>query len=358
MRLRGLGRLDPAVLVAALGEVVRRHEPLRTTYPEVEGRPVLRIASELDLALPLVDLSALPGRRREAEWRLVADAEARCPFDLAHGPLIRTVLVRLSSGASGSEHLLLLGLHHIAADGWSMGVLVREAAALYAAFSAGLPSPLPPLALRYSEYALWQRERLAGGELAADLAYWRQALASAPSGLDLPADRLRPAITSGRGGSRPLALPADLAADLHGLARKLGATLFMTVLAGYGALLARLTGQEDLVVGSPIANRNRLESEPLIGLLINTLALRLDLSGDPPFTGLLERSREAALGAYAHQDLPFEKLVEELAPVRDTGRTPFFQVMLVLQNAPLPALGLPGCSSNRWTWRAGRRSST
>ncbi|MEA2692845.1 MAG: hypothetical protein QOJ16_2232, partial [Acidobacteriota bacterium] len=342
VRLRGSGRLDPAALAAALCEVVRRHEPLRTTYPETAGHPEPRIAPGLELALPLIDLSRLPALEREPEWRRLAGEEARLPFDLALGPLIRTALVLLSPETSGSEHLLILNLHHIAADGWSMGVLVREITTLYEAFSAGRPSPLPPLALRYSEYALWQREQLAGGGLAADLAYWREALAGAPAGLDLPADQPRPAIRGTRGGSRPLLLPAELAAALPKLARSQGVTLFMTLLAGFGALLARLSGQEDLVVGTPIANRNRLESEPLVGLLVNTLALRLDLSGDPSFGDILGRARETTFGAYAHEDLPFEKLVEELAPVRDSGRTPFFQVMLSLQNAPLPSLTLPG----------------
>ncbi len=333
------GRLDVPALAAALSEVVRRHEALRTTFRSVDGLPVQVIAPPSPQPLPLVDLTALPAARREEETRRLAALEAQRPFDLARGPLVRSGLVRLE----GERHALLLTMHHVVADGWSTGVLVRELVALYAAAAAGRPSPLPELEIQYPDFAVWQRSWLRGEVLAAEIAWWKERLAEPPP-LNLPTDRPRPPISSFRGGAAVLTLPQELAGALRTLAQRQGATLYMALLAGWKALLCRTTGQEDLLVGAPIANRNRAEIEGLIGFFVNTLALRTSLAGDPGFRELLERVRETTLGAYAHQDLPFEKLVEELHPERDTSRNPLFQVALLLQNFPMPELRLPGLS--------------
>ncbi|HEV7514904.1 MAG TPA: condensation domain-containing protein, partial [Thermoanaerobaculia bacterium] len=322
--VRLVGPLDVPAFAAALGEVVRRHETLRTGFREgqheMAGWPVQVIAAWSPPELAVVDLSVLsggPGGAREAAIRRLAGEEAGRPFDLAQGQPLRVALLR----QSGSLHVLLLTVHHIAADGWSMEVLVRELPALYGAFCAGRRSPLPELPLQYADFAVWQRAWLSGATLEAQTAYWRQALAGAPI-LDLPTDRPRPAVRSSRGAGRKMALPPCLSADLRRFARGQGATPFMVLLAAFEILLGRLDGQEDLLVGSPIANRNHREIEGLIGFFVNTLVLRADLSGDPDFLTFLGRTREATLSAYAHQDLPFEKLVEELAPVRDGSRTP------------------------------------
>ncbi|MDP9122454.1 MAG: amino acid adenylation domain-containing protein, partial [Acidobacteriota bacterium] len=241
-----------------------------------------------------------------------------------------------------AEHVLLFALHHIVSDGWSLGVLVREVTALYTAFSSGRPSPLPELPMQYSDFAAWQRSWLSGGVLGGELQYWRDRLSGAPPVLELPADRRRPAVQSFRGAIRQLSLSPALSGALLALSRQEGATLFMTLLAALGTLLSRLTGQIDLTVGTVIAGRNRLEIEPLIGFFVNTLVLRPDLSGNPAFAELLVRVRRETLAAHAHQDLPFEKLVLELAPERSLAHTPLFQVMLVLQNAAVGELLLPG----------------
>ncbi len=340
------GALEPALLAAALGEEVRRHEVLRTTFQVAAGRPVQVVAPALPLALPLVDLADLPGARGESEATRLATAEARRPFDLERGPLLRASLLRLAA----TEHVLLLTLHHIAADGWSLGVLLGEVAALYGALLSGRPSPLPDLAVQYADYALWQRGWLTGEVLAGELRHWRERLAGAPEVLDLPLDRPRPAVHSFHGGHRSVALPAALAEPLAALSRRSGATLFMTLLAAWKALLARHSGQLDIVVGTPIANRTRTEIEGLIGFFVNTLVLRTDLSGRPGFAGLLSRVRETALAAYSHQELPFEKLVAELTPERHLEHTPLFQVMFVLGERPagqeespqLPGLRMSG----------------
>ncbi|MFL6203249.1 MAG: amino acid adenylation domain-containing protein, partial [Thermoanaerobaculia bacterium] len=335
--LRFRGDLDVAALEAAFGEVVRRHEVLRTALVKGGLRPEQKVVPWSPWRLAALDLSALPESRREPLWRRLAEAEAARPFDLTRPPLLRTLLLRLGE----REHVLVLTFHHAAADGWSLGVCLREVAALYSAFLQGRTSPLPDLPMQYGDFAVWQREWLRGEVLEGQLGYWRQALAGLPGALELPADRPRPAIASHRGRRREAALHDD---DLEALAARLGATPFMVLLAAFETLLARLSGQEDVVVGSPIANRNRLETEGLIGFFVNTLALRLDLAGDPTFEQAVERAREATLGAYAHQDLPFEKLVEELVPERDPSRTPVFQVLFALQNAPLGDLSrsLPG----------------
>jgi amino acid adenylation domain-containing protein len=335
--VRMQGRLDAQAFERSLDEIVVRHEALRTTFPAVDGQPTQSVAPTLPLALPVIDLRGFSQDERETQSRLLAAEEARRPFNLAKGPLLRVKLLRLGE----EDHVALLTMHHIVSDGWSMGVLLREVAALYEAYSQGMRSPLDELPIQYADYAVWQREWLSGEVLEAQLAYWRRQLAGLPI-LNLPTDHPRPVVQGYRGAAESLQLPASLTDSLKELSQRNGVTLFMTLLAAFQTLLMRHTGQEDVTVGSPVANRGRAELEGLIGLFINTLALRTDLSGDPSFTELLGRVREAALGAYAHQDLPFERLVEELQPERDLGRHPLFQVMMVLQNAPGIAPELPG----------------
>ncbi|HVS00840.1 MAG TPA: amino acid adenylation domain-containing protein, partial [Thermoanaerobaculia bacterium] len=318
------GALDTAALERALTEVVRRHEALRTTFPEVDGRPVQRVLPD---ARPAFEIVNLPGTALD-----VAAAAARRPFDLAAGPLLRVLLIRCSP----EEHLLALYLHHIVSDGWSMRVLLREVEALYTGAS------LPELPVQYPDYAVWQRRWLAGEELERQLAFWRRHLAGAPEALDLPTDHPRPAIQLYGGAAEPLAWSADLVADVRAAAHREGATLFMAVLAGFAALLSRYSGQEDLVVGTPVANRRQAEVEGLIGFFVNTLPLRVGLEGGPSSRDLLARVRDAALEVYAHQDVPFERLVEELSPRRDLSRSPLFQVMLTLEDGTPEVLRLPG----------------
>ncbi|HKH46431.1 MAG TPA: amino acid adenylation domain-containing protein, partial [Thermoanaerobaculia bacterium] len=322
--LRLEGSLAAPALAAALNEIVRRHEALRTTFPAVDGRPVQAIAPAPSIPLACIDLTGLAAGARWEEVRRVAEEEAGRPFDLAAGPLLRVRLLRLAP----DQHALLLNLHHIVADGWSLGVLVRELGVLYAAALEGRPSPLPELPVQYADYGVWQRRWLAG-EQEFQLAYWRQRLANAPEELSLPLDRPRPAVSRHRGAMLPWSLSRELTQVLRVLARNESVTLFMLLLTGLQSVLFRMTGQHDLTLGTPVANRSRSEVEGLIGLFVNTLVLRGDLSGDPIFLLALERVREATLGAYGHQDLPFEKLVEALAPERSRSRTPLFQVMLV-----------------------------
>ena len=324
------GRLNVAALRRALNEVVARHESLRTTFPAGNGQPMQAIAPQVVCDLPLIDLTSVPAERREAEVRRLATEQAREPFDLARGPLLRARLLHLAE----DEHVLILMLHHIVADGWSVGVLFRELGTLYEAFSQGQDSPLPEPAIQYADYALTQSEWLQGAVLERELAYWRAQFRTLPAPLQLPADRPRPAVPSHAGARVHFKLPPELRDRLEELSRSQGATLFMTLLAAFKVLLAQYTGQEDIVVGTPIAGRTRAETEGLIGCFVNTLALRTDLSDDPTFRQLVARVREVALGAYAHQELPFERLVEELQPERDTSQAPLFNVMFVLQNVP------------------------
>jgi amino acid adenylation domain-containing protein len=342
--MRLSGPLDGAALERSLREIVRRHEVLRTTFPSARGQPAQVIAQDLPLRLPLTDLGGLPEGEREAEARRLAAEVARAPFDLACGPLLRVKLVRLGD----EEHLFLVAMHHIVSDGWSIGVLNREVAALYGAYAAGGESPLPELPLQYADYAAWQRRRLQGAALQEQLDYWRGRLAGAPAALDLPTDRPRPAAPSYRGATLRFELPGSFAEAARALARREGCTLYMVLLAAFQALLHRYSGQDDFCVGTPIAGRGRPEAEGLVGCFVNTLVLRGDLSGDPSFAELLGRAREACLGAYAHQDVPFERLVEELQPKRDRSRSPLFQVMFALQNAPQQALELAGLRLAPW----------
>ncbi|HEY3110881.1 MAG TPA: amino acid adenylation domain-containing protein, partial [Chloroflexota bacterium] len=337
---RLVGPVEVGALARSLNAVVARHESLRTTFPADEGRPRQEVAPGMELPLDVEDLSGLAPAAREAAVRELARAEAARPFDLARGPLLRARLLRLGP----AEHVLLVTLHHIVTDGWSLGVLLRELTALYPAACRGELAALPPLPVQYRDYALWQRDRLQGPVLERQLAYWRERLAGAPAALELPTDRPRPPTQSFQGATATRRLPAVLVGRLRALAEREGATTFMALLAGFQALLGRYAGQSDVVVGTPIANRPRPELEGLIGFFANTLAVRADLSGAPSFRALLGRVKQSCLGAYAHQDLPFERLVEELRPERDPSRSPLIQTMFVYENAPRQPLTIPGLS--------------
>ncbi|HEX7242864.1 MAG TPA: amino acid adenylation domain-containing protein, partial [Longimicrobiaceae bacterium] len=339
LRLRGA--LDVAALRAGLDALVERHEPLRTTLAERDGEPVQVVGPASRAALPVVELGRLGAEAREREAERLAGAEAMRPFDLAAGPLLRTVLLR--TGAE--DHVVCLTLHHVVSDGWSMGVLVRELSAAYAAFGRGEEPRLPELPVQYADYAVWQRGWLSGAALEAQAGWWRERLAGAPPLLEVPTDRPRAAGQGVLAATHELTLPAATSRGLRALARREGATLFMTMLAGWQTLLARYAGQDDVVVGTPVAGRTRSELEGLIGFFVNMLALRADLSGEPTFADLLRRVREAALGAYAHQDLPFERLVAELATERGLTHAPVFQAVFSLdraEGAGEEGLSLPG----------------
>jgi non-ribosomal peptide synthetase component F/acyl carrier protein len=322
------GPLDAAVLERALAEVVRRHESLRTVFAEAGGVPVQRVLPWSGFHLPVFDLRDLAeDERRSAAERIVREPFVT-PFDLARGPLLRAVLARTGDG----EHLFAYDLHHIVSDGWSLGILFGELTALYAAFARGEPSPLADLPVQFGDYAAWERAWMRGEVLERQLAYWRGKLAGAPPLLELPTDRPRPARQSYRGAAEHLVLPADELAALHALGRGEGATLFMTLLAAFSLVLSRLSGQDDVVVGTPVAGRTRAETERLIGLFLNSLALRTDLSGDPSFRALLRQVRQTTLDAYAHQDLPFERVIDALVPKREMSHAPVLQVLLNLGN--------------------------
>jgi amino acid adenylation domain-containing protein len=335
-RLRG--HLDSAALHAAFQALVRRHEALRTSFQEQNGELTQLIHGAVELPLPLIDLGHLAPAEREAEARRLLIAEATRPFDLSQAPLLRLTLVRLAA----DEHLLLLVLHHIVADGWSMGVLVSELAQLYRAALEDREAALPALPIQYADYAAWQRQRLDGAGLERQLAYWRQALGEPQAPLDLPADRPRPAAMSGRGGRHRFSVERATASALHELCRQHGATLFMGLLGAFQIWLHAHSGRLDPIVGTDVANRGRAETEGVVGFFLNQLALRADLAGNPSFSALLARLRTQVLDAYSHQELPFDKLVEALNPVRSLAYSPLFQVKLVLQNQPEGALEMPG----------------
>jgi amino acid adenylation domain-containing protein len=332
------GRLDGAALAASLRQIVRRHEALRTTFAAAREGPVQVIHPRTAVDLPVADLRSLPAAGRAAVAQRLATGEARRPFDLVRGPLLRALLLRLED----ERHLAVLTMHHIVSDGWSMGVLVREIAALYPAFAAGSAPVLPELPVQYGDFAVWQRKRLQGEVLERDLAFWCERLAGAPGTLDLPADHPRPPLQTFRGAQVPVRLGPEIVAALRESGRASGHTLFMQILAAFEVLLQRWTGQDELLVGSPIAGRQRAETQGLIGCFVNTLALRADLGGDPTLGELLARVKETVLAAFTHQELPFGRLIEELHPQRDLSRSPLFQAMLVLQRAEAEALELPG----------------
>jgi amino acid adenylation domain-containing protein/non-ribosomal peptide synthase protein (TIGR01720 family) len=332
------GDLHVAALAAALHTVVCRHEALRTTFTDDGGEPRQVVAPEPAVPLPVLDLGALPSDGRLGTARRLSEQASGRPFDLKHGPLLRTTLLRLAP----DDHVLLLSMHHIVGDGWSMGVLLREVTECYRAARGARSARLPDLPVQYPDFAVWQREWLSGERLDGEIAYWRDQLAGAPTLLELPTDRPRPAVQTYRGANHAFTLPPRTYAAVRQLSGQEGATVFMTLLAAFAAVLGRHSGQEDVLVGAPIANRARPELEGLIGFFANTLVLRADLTGEPTFRQLLARLRETTLDAYAHQDLPFERLVEALAPERSTSHSPLVQVLFVLQNAPVAALDWPG----------------
>jgi amino acid adenylation domain-containing protein len=333
--VRIVGPLNMQALQQALNEILRRHESLRTRFAVSEGEPRQIIAPPSNLEFPFLDLSSVPEEQREDEARKIALVEAQTPFDLELGPLFRVKMLRLSN----DEHVLITNMHHIISDAWSIGVLMREASVLYQAFSTGRSSPLPELAIQYADYSAWQHEWLRGEVLEQQVSYWKQQLAGVEP-LYLPVDHPRPAVMSYRGAGEALSIPAEITMNLKKLGQAHGATLYMTLLAAFQVLLSRYSGQRDIAIGSPIAGRRQSELEPLIGFFINTLVLRTRISGELNFTQLLKQVRETTLQAYAHQDVPFEKLVEVLQPERDLGRTPLFQVMFTLQNTPPSGLQL------------------
>ncbi|HTK11515.1 MAG TPA: amino acid adenylation domain-containing protein, partial [Ktedonobacteraceae bacterium] len=329
--LRMHGALHVAALEQSLQALVERHESLRTTFHAQVGQPVQVIHPSVRILLPIIDLQGLAGEAREQEARRLAEQEANSPCHLEYGPLMRVRLLRLAT----AEHIVLLTMHHIISDGWSNDVFVRELAALYQACKSGLPSPLPPLSVQYADFASWQRQWLQGDVLDEKIHYWTEQLRDlAP--LDLPTDHLRPVVQSFRGAYESTLLPVDLYERLKSFSQDADVTLFMTLLATFQLLLMRYSGQADITVGTPIANRTRQELEELIGFFVNTLVLRTDLSGNPTFLELLHRVREVVLSAYLHQDVPFEKIVEVLRPERDLSRSPLFQVMFIWQNVPRP----------------------
>lgn len=332
------GPLQVDILRASVAEIVRRHESLRTNFvPAADGLAGIVVSDEVDVPVCLVDLTDLPEAQRQERADELMTREARRPFALGGEPLVRCLLLKRAE----TEHTFLLTMHHIVSDGWSMGVFCQELNALYEGFAAGNASPLPLLPIQYADYAIWQRQWLQGARLEEQVAYWRQQLSGSPAVLELPTDRPRPSVQTFRGATERFTLPPDLTDALRTLSRREGGTLYMTLLAAFGAVLSRYSRQEDISIGTPIANRTRAETEGLIGFFVNTLVMRLDLTGNPSLRTLLRRVREVALGGFAHQDLPFEQLVEILNPERDQSYSPLFQVMFVLQNAPVKA-ALPG----------------
>src|SRR5215212_958764 len=327
--VRFRGRLNVAALERSFREIERRHQILRTTFVVKDGSPVQLVSACRDSVINLVDLTGSGAKSEERAGELVAK-EAEEPFDLSRGPLLRVKLLQLGA----EDHILMLTMHHIISDGWSTNVLIRELTALYEAYSRGKPSPLEELPIQYADYAVWQRERLQEEEvLEEQLDYWRGQLPDVVSVLELPTATARAAMQTSRGAAHTTELPVKLSESLKDLSQRQGVTLFMTLLAAYNILLYRYCGQRDICVGSAIANRNRAEFEALIGFFVNTLVLRAQLRADQSFLEVLDQVREATLGAHAHQDVPFERIVEELAPDRTLTRSPLFQVMFNLQNA-------------------------
>ena len=331
------GHLNVNVLEHCFQTIIDRHDTLRTTFAAEDGEPVQCVAPRLLLQLPVIDLRHFSTHQQQRISRLLAIQTARKPFDLATGPLLRVALLRLND----QEHVGLLTLHHIICDGWSVGVFLSELTRLYAAYSTGSPSPLPVLPIQYADFAHWQRERLQGELLDAQVAYWRNQLAHVPV-LDLPTDHPRPGTLTYRGSYYRSTFPVCLTAPLKSLSQQHGCTLFMTLLSAFAVLLFRYSGQTDIPVGSPIANRTRAELAGLIGFFVNMLVMRMDLADDPPFLEFLSRTKDVALGAFANQDVPFENLVPEIEPRRTLNRTPLFQVAFALQNEPRPEVELSG----------------
>ncbi|HEV8494807.1 MAG TPA: condensation domain-containing protein, partial [Candidatus Angelobacter sp.] len=332
--LRLQGNLNAGVLEKVFAEIIRRHEVLRTVFVTLHDQPIQQILPDVAFSLPVIDLSDLP--LEEVKQHITQDAAQ--PFDLAQGPLLRVSLLKVSE----QDHTLLLNMHHSISDGWSTGILMSELATLYSAFLHNQPSPLPELSMQYADFATWQRNWLQGENLGRQASYWKQQLTGAPALLELPTDHPRPAVQTFNGHALSFNISPQLSQSLKDLSRQHNATPFMTLYAAFAVLLSRYSRQDDIVIGSPIAGRNRTEIEGLIGFFVNTLALRTDLSANPTFSELLEQVQHTTLDAYAHQDLPFEKLVEELRPERTLSYAPIFQVMFVLQNTLGERLQIPG----------------
>jgi aspartate racemase len=343
------GDLNASVLEQSLNEIIRRHEPLRTYFVSVDGVPVQKIAPLQQFKIPVVDLQRLSETSRRSELSRLASLDAAQPFDLTHAPLMRATLVKLGQ----NEHVFLFNVHHIAFDGWSVGVFIREMSVIYKAFLKGEPSPLPELSIQYVDFAAWQRAWMQGDVFRVQLDYWKTRLGGFLPVLELPFDRPRPAVQTYNGGNYIFTLSRRLTDSLKALSQQEDVTLFVTLLAAFQVLLLRYTEQEDMVVGTPIANRNQPEIEGLLGFFLNVLVMRTDLSGNPTVRELLRRVHETALGAYAHQDLPFEKLVEELNPERYLSHSPVFQVLFSLLNQPMQPLELPGVAPSRLEYHDG-----
>ncbi len=331
------GRLDVAVLERSFNEIIRRHEVLRTTFTTVEETPVQAIAPTATLKLSVVDLQGLSEQEQSLQVQELAITEQLKPFDLTKGLLLRATIVQL-----GSSHVLLLTMHHIISDGWSMGIFIKELSSLYQAFVAGSPSPLPELPIQYADFTIWQRQWLQGEVRQNQIDYWKQQLAGTPPLLELPTDRPRSSVQTFLGRSFSFQIDSQLTQKLKLLSQKSGATLFMTLLAAFATLLFRYSGQEDILVGTPIANRNHQEIESLIGFFVNTLVMRTRMFGNPSFSKLLTQVRSYAMDAYTHQDVPFEQVVEGLQLERNLSHSPLFQVVFALQNAPMEQLEMPG----------------
>ena len=332
------GALDVRALELSLNEIIRRHEVLHTIFDTVAGHPVQRVEPFTPMSLRTMNLSDVPQEERSPTLEQLAAEESQRPFDLARGPLTRALLVVLGE----QEHALLLTLHHIVSDGWSMAILCREMQALYEAFASGVSMPLPALPIQYADFAVWQREHLQGAVLDQQLSYWRKQLANVSSVLELPSDRPRQEIASFRGARVTFQWSKELTQQLKTLSQREGVTLFMVLLAAFDALLYRYSGQADIAVGTAIANRNREETEGLIGFFVNMLVMRTDVSGNPTFLELLQRVKQLTLAAYQHQDVPFEQIIEMLQPQRSLNRAPLYQIEFTLQNAPLEPLEVRG----------------
>ncbi|MDZ8262378.1 condensation domain-containing protein [Nostoc sp. ChiQUE01b] len=344
--LRFVGDLNIAALEQSFVEIVRRHEVFRTTFPTVDGQPVQAIAPTGSIKLPMVNLRDLPKVEQEALVQQLAQQEAQLPFDLTRESLLRVTLLHLGE----KDNVVLVTTHHIVSDGWSMGVFVRELAALYEAFCAGKPSPLPKLPIQYADFCVWQRHWLQGEVLEEKLTYWKRQLSTNLPVLQLPTVRPRETVITNQGATNSFVIPCNLSKNIQVLSRQEDVTLFMTLLAAFQILLQRYTNQDDIVVGTDVANRNQPETELLIGFFINLLVLRTYLGGNPTFRELLKQVRKITLEAYDHQDLPFEKLVEVLAPARNSSHTPLFQVLFVLQNTQRLVLEFPGLTLSQFVW--------
>src|SRR6185295_11778269 len=334
------GPLDVAVLWRSIREIIARHEALRTTFISIDGEPVQVISPSIDLPLVTVDISALDESHRTPEILRLVNQEALLKFDLSRGPLIRVSLIRVAA----EEQVLLLTMHHIISDAWSMRVFIQELKLLYSNFSARLPSSLPDLLVQYADVAHWQRQYVQGDVLEGHLDFWRRHLAGAPSLIDLPLDRERPPFQTFHGAKHSFALSKELSASIKKLCREEDVTLFMALLAAFNVLLYSYRPQDDIVVGTDMAIRNRPEIEPLIGFFVNLIPVRTEFSGNPSYRALLARVREAVFGANLHQEVPFHKLIEELQPERDPSYAPLVQVLFVLENVPMPAIEISGVS--------------